>query len=292
MALSGSPDVKCRLGENSNAKQRFELDPPVPGPTGVIRNRLVIGFALLISLAGAKPVKASDSPLIAVASSMQFAIREIADSFKKDTGIDIRLTLGASGKLFHQIESNAPFELFIAADDTLLPKLAAARRTRGNGVIIARGRLAVFAAAGSPLQPDSSLHGLATALTANQISKFAIANPVHAPYGQRAREALQSVGLWVQLKDKLVVGENVAQAAQFALSGTAQGGIVAHSLLVTAKTSDRGQYALLPEAWHKPILHSMVLLENADETTMIFFQYLKSAKAQRILSHYGYATDF
>jgi molybdate transport system substrate-binding protein len=254
--------------------------------------RLVIALILLISLAGAAPTIASDSPLIAVASGMQFAIREIAAAFRQDTDIEVRITLGASGKLFRQIENNAPFEMFIAADDALVRKLEAARRTLGPSVAIARGSLAVFAAHGSPLKPDPMLQGLASALAANQFSKFAIANPVHAPYGQRAREALQSAGLWAQIKDRLVIGENVAQATQFAISGAAQGGIVAHSLLVTDKTRDQGEYALLPEAWHQPILHSMVLLENADASTVTFFQYLKSAKAQKILSSHGYAPLF
>lgn len=255
----------------------------------MIYYRLAFSFFVMLFLVSPLPATASESPLIAVASGMQFAIRELADSFRQDTGIELRITLGASGKLFRQIENNAPFELFISADNSLVRKLEQLRRVRTPGVVIARGRLAVFAARGSPLQADTALRGLASALDANQVTKFAIANPAHAPYGQRAKEALQQAGLWTRIKDRLVIGENVAQATQFAISGAAQGGIIAHSLLVTDKTSDLGQYALLPESWHQPILHSMVLLENSDETTMKFFQYLQSAKAQQTLSRYGYA---
>ncbi|MCP4390889.1 MAG: molybdate ABC transporter substrate-binding protein [Gammaproteobacteria bacterium] len=255
----------------------------------MIYYRLAFSFFVLLLLVSPLPATASKSPLIAVASGMQFAIREVADSFQQDTGIKLRITLGASGKLFRQIENNAPFELFISADDSLVQKIVQTQRVPAPGVVIARGRLAVFAAHGSPLQADAALRGLASALDANQVTRFAIANPAHAPYGQRAKEALQSAGLWTQVKEKLVIGENVAQATQFAISGAAQGGLIAHSLLVTDKTSNRGQYALLPESWHQPILHSMVLLENSDETTMKFFQYLQSAKAQQILSRYGYA---
>ncbi|MCP4332424.1 MAG: molybdate ABC transporter substrate-binding protein [Gammaproteobacteria bacterium] len=243
---------------------------------------------LLFSLSGSLPALASDSPLVAVASGMQFAMRDIADSFQQDTGIELRITLGASGKLYRQIENNAPFELFIAADDSLVQKLEQMQRVRAPGVVIARGRLAVFAAQGSPWQADAELRGLASALEANQVTKFAIANPAHAPYGQRAKEALQSAGLWTRVKGRLVIGENVAQTTQFAISGAAQGGIIAPSLLMSDKTSNRGEYALLPEAWHQPILHSMVLLENSDETTMKVFHYLQSAKAQQILSRYGF----
>ena len=250
--------------------------------------KLLTFLLLLFSLPGSLPALASDSPLVAVASGMQFALREVADSFQEDTGIELRFTFGASGKLFRQIENNAPFELFIAADDSLVQKLEQQQRGRAPGVVIARGRLAVFAAQGSPWQADAELRGLASALDANQVTKFAIANPTHAPYGQRAREALQSAGLWAQVKDRLVIGENVAQATQFAISGAAQGGIIAPSLLMSDKTSNRGEYALLPESWHQPILHSMVLLKNSDETTMKFFHYLQSVKAQQILSRYGF----
>lgn len=249
-------------------------------------------LALLIALAGPAQAWASESPLIAVASGMQFAIREVANSFQQDRGIELRITLGASGKLFRQIENNAPFEMYIAADDSLVRKLEQTERVRAPGVVIARGRLAVFAAHGSPLRADARLGSLASALEADQVTKFAIANPAHAPYGQRAREALQTAGLWELLKDKLVIGENVAQAAQFAVSGAAQGGIIAHSLLVTDKTGARGSYALLPESWHRPILHSMVLLKNSGATTMTFFEYLKSPKAQQILSGYGFTPEF
>ena len=250
--------------------------------------KLLTFLLLLFSLPGSLPALASDSPLVAVASGMQFALREVAESFQEDTGIELRITFGASGKLFRQIENNAPFELFIAADDSLVQKLEQQQRGRAPGVVIARGRLAVFAAQGSPWQADAELRGLASALDANQVTKFAIANPTHAPYGQRAREALQSAGLWAQVKDRLVIGENVAQATQFAISGAAQGGIIAPSLLMSDKTSNRGEYALLPESWHQPILHSMVLLKNSDETTMKFFHYLQSVKAQQILSRYGF----
>ncbi len=162
-----------------------------------MRSRSVIGFTLLILLVSAGPTKASDSPVIAVASGMQFAIREIAQSFKQDTSIELRITLGASGKLFRQIENNAPFELFISADDSLVEKLE--QTQRAHGVIIARGRLAVFATDSAPMQVDATLHGLAAALDANQITKFAIANPAHAPYGQRAKEAMAGVLLAISV---------------------------------------------------------------------------------------------
>lgn len=254
-------------------------------------------LALLICLwlASACPlsrVAASESPLIAAASGMQFALREIARAFRAESGIEIRLTLAASGMLFRQIENNAPFELFISADPALTRQLAAAGLVRGNAVDIGRGRLAVIAADPAALRPDAGLEGLRESLVAGRVKRFAIANPKHAPYGRRAREALEAAGLWVQLQDRLVVGENVAQATRFALSGAAEGGLVALSLLVPDKTVGADRYAVLPEAWHQPLVHSMVLLKNADQTTMKFFRFVQSPAAQRILARYGYTPAY
>ena len=254
--------------------------------------RLVIALLLTLCPLGSLPLAAADAPLVAAASGMQFALREIAKSYAADSGSEVRLTLASSGKLFRQIENGAPFEMFISADASLVQRLEASGLTQGKGFIVARGRLAILAPEGSPFEPDADLQGLRQALAAGQIRRFAIASPTHAPYGQRAREALQTAGLWEHLQDKLVIGENVAQATQFALSGAAQGGLVARSLLSAERTVERERYALLPETWHQPLLHSMVLLKNADRTTMKFFQYLKSPAAQQIFSRYGYSTGF
>ena len=255
---------------------------------------MIVALAFSLLLASSPPLSASDSPLVAAASGTRFALREIVDSFRDQTGIEVRLTLASSGKLYRQIENGAPFEIFLSADASLTQRLAAMGLTRGEPVDVARGRLAILAPAGSPLVPDAALKGLDQSLARGQISRFSMANPEHAPYGRRAREALQETGLWARLQGKLVIGENVAQAMQFALSGTAQGGIVALSLLAPEETPgvDRYRYALLPEAWHQPLLHSMVLLKNADHKTMKFFQYLKSRQAQQILTRYGYSSSW
>ena len=271
-------------------KQERRRIAPVSVPTSPEFSRLVALLVMVFSLSCMAPLAASEKPLVAAASGLQFALREIAGSFNDDTGIEIRLTLASSGKLFRQIENKAPFEMFISADPALVKNLVDSGLTRGAGEIIARGRLAVIAPEGSPLRPDAELRGLEQALDRDLISRFAIASPEHAPYGRRAREALQSAGLWERIQRRLVIGENVAQATQFALSGAAEGGLVALSLLVADKTVGSERYALLPEAWHRPLLHSMVLLKQSDQTTMKFFHYLKTPPAQRILRRYGYTS--
>lgn len=118
--------------------------------------------------------------------------------------------------------------------------------------------------------------------------KIAIANPEHAPYGRAAEEALASQGLWDKAKPLLVLGENVSQAAQFAASGSAQGGIFAYSLALAPEVGKLGTYALIPAGWHKPLRQRMVLMRNAGETAKAFHDYVQSPPAREILRKYGF----
>src|SRR5688500_5586334 len=134
------------------------------------------------------------------------------------------------------------------------------------GTLYAVGRTVIIVPHGSPLTADGTFEDLRAALNDGRVEKFAIANPEHAPYGRRAEEALRHAGLWEQIEDKLVLGENVAQAAQFATSGATQGGIVAYSLALSPEISELGSYALIPQDWHEPLRQRMVLLRGAGET--------------------------
>lgn len=140
----------------------------------------------------------------------------------------------------------------------------------------------------STLKADDQLKDLRAALADGRIKKFAIANPEHAPYGLRAEEALKHSGLWDAVKDKLVLGENVVQAAQFSTSGNAQGGIIAYSLALAPDVSKLGQFALIPAEWHEPLRQRMVLLQGADETTQAFYSYVQEPTARNIMRKYGF----
>ena len=108
-------------------------------------------------------------------------------------------------------------------------------------------------------------------------------------YGARAREALQHAGLWPALQGRLVMGENISQATQFALSGSTQGGIVAQSLALAPSVASRGSFALIPEAWHQPLLQRMALMKNAPPAAQAFYAHLSSPAAQAVLERYGFA---
>jgi molybdate transport system substrate-binding protein len=118
--------------------------------------------------------------------------------------------------------------------------------------------------------------------------KVAIANPAHAPYGRAAKEALERAGAWADLAPRLVLGENVSQAAQFAASGNAIAGIFAYSLTFSASVSGRGRHALVPEAAHAPLRQRMALVRGADEEARAFYRYLQGPAARAVFSRYGF----
>lgn len=231
---------------------------------------------------------AADEPVIAAAASLQFALEEIATAFKADTGLSVRLSFGSSGNFARQIRQGAPYQVFLSADEQFVLDLAKDGLTRDDGAIYAVGRIVIFAPHGSPLKPDVSLDGLAAALAEGRITRFAIANPEHAPYGRCAEEALRHRQLWDGIKPKLIFGENISQAAQFATSANAQGGIIAYSLAISPRVSALGAFALIPEEWHSPLVNRMVLLKNAGPAAERFYAYVQNAKARAIFRRFGY----
>ncbi len=239
---------------------------------------------------GAMPLAAQGAaPVVAAASDLQFVMEEIAAAFTAETGMQVRLAMGSTGNFARQIREGAPFEIFMAADEQFIADLHAEGLTRDAGDLYAIGRIVIMAPHGSALVPDPELDTLAEMLAAGQITRFAIANPEHAPYGMRAREALISRGLWEDLQPVMVLGENVSQAAQFALSGNAEGGIVAQSLALAPQVAPRGTWELIPADWHQPLRQRMALLGNAGPVAEAFYDYLMQPAARAIMERYGFA---
>jgi molybdate transport system substrate-binding protein len=230
----------------------------------------------------------ADIPAIAAASDLKFAVEEIALRFRADTKRELRLSFGSSGNYYQQIAQGAPFQMFMSADENFVFKLHAAGRTEDRGTLYATGRIVLFAPQGSPLQPDTAMAGLKKVLAAGQIRRFAIANPEHAPYGRAAEQALRKLGLWEGLRDRMVLGENVSQAAQFAASGSTQGGIFAYSLALAPQLAKLGRYVLLPEELHDPLRQRMVLVKGAGDTARAFHAYLQQPAAREVFVRYGF----
>ena len=229
------------------------------------------------------------APVIAAAADLQFVVTEIAANFTEDTGMQVQLTFGSTGNFARQIREGAPFQMFMAADESFVTDLHKDGFTKDDGALYGIGRIVMMVPKGAPLAADGSLASLKAALDAGTLQHFAIANPDHAPYGKRAKEALQSQGLWDRLQPYLVLGENVSQAAQFALSGDAQGGIIAYSLALAPEIAPLGDYDLIPADWHDPLRQRMVLLNGAGTVAQAFYSYLQQPKARAILDRFGFA---
>lgn len=227
-------------------------------------------------------------PVVAAASDLQFALAEIAETFTRETGRKVNLSFGSSGNFARQIRQGGPYELFLSADEAFVRELAEEGFTTDEGRLYAIGRIGLFAAKESPLYPDPELKNLKAAIEAGTIERFAIANPEHAPYGRAAMEALQTAGLWDALQPHLVLGENVAQAAQFAASGSAQGGIIAYSLALAPTLKPLGNFALLPDTWHSPLRQRMVLLKNAGDASRRFYHFLQRPEARARFEGFGF----
>ena len=252
-----------------------------------VQRRTVLGMglaALMAARAGAQ----SAVPVIAAASDLQFVLANIAAAFRADTGKDVSLSFGSTGNFARQIRQNAPFDMFMAADEDFVLELAREGFTTDQGVLYGIGRIALIVPNGSPLRPDGSLDDLAAGLLDGRVTHFAIANPDHAPYGARAREALQHRGLWDAIQPALVFGENVSQAAQFATSGNAQGGIIAQSLALSAKVQALGASALIPADWHTPLRQRMALINGAGPVAQAFYAYLQGPVARGAFNRAGF----
>jgi molybdate transport system substrate-binding protein len=253
----------------------------------VLATLLALVFFVTSEQAG-KVFAASPAPVVAAASDLQFALTEVADAFTAETGERVRLSFGSSGNFARQIRQNAPYEVFFSADETFVDDLAADGFMRDNGQLYAIGRLVLIVPAGSPLQADGTLEDLKAARADGRLKKFAIANPEHAPYGKRAEEALRSRGLWDVISPRLVLGENVSQAAQFATTGDTQGGIIAYALALAPKVAALGSYALIPEAWHQPLRQRVALTRKAGPVAEQFYEFVQSPAARAIFNRFGF----
>jgi molybdate transport system substrate-binding protein len=244
--------------------------------------------ALWLWLAQAPGLRAQGPPRIAAATDLTFALTDIVRQFARSGGAQVELVFGASGALTRQIQDGAPFEMFLSADEAFVNQLAAAGLTRDAGVAYAIGRVVLFVPRGSPLMPDERLEGLERLLDSGGVRRFAIANPEVAPYGRAAEAVLRTRGLWDRLQPSLVLGDSVSQAARFASTGNAVGGIIAHSLAVAPDLARRGTFTLLPAADHPPLRQRMVLLKKAGPIAERFYQYLQGSEARSVLSRSGF----
>ncbi len=248
------------------------------------RRGLTITIVALL-LAACSAAQATPPALtVAAAADLTPAFQEIGPLFTARTGIPVVFTFGSTGQLAQQIERGAPVDLFFAANQRFIADLAAQDVIDATtATIYAQGRITIWTRADQSFQPQRL-----TDLTAPVFQRIAIANPEHAPYGQAAREALIRAGIWEQVQDRLVFGENVAQTLTLASTGNVDAAIVALSLSVQSD----GNWVLIPAELHPehPLIQMAAVVQNTTqrEAALRFLEFVNSPEGHAIMVKYGF----
>jgi molybdate transport system substrate-binding protein len=224
---------------------------------------------------------------VAAAADLHFVMDEIASRFQAQSGIQVHATYGSSGNFYQQIQNGAPFDVFLSANVDYPKRLQAAGLTvPGTYYEYARGKIVLVVRANSGLNVKAGLK----ILLDPSVKKIAIADPNHAPYGMAAVAALKSEHIYDQVSAKLVTGENISQAASFLLSGAADAGIVALSLLKSPTSSAQARYQDIPAGDYPPIQQACVVLKSSKQAGAAekFEAFLRGDGAATIFEQYGF----
>jgi molybdate transport system substrate-binding protein len=230
--------------------------------------------------------------VVAAASDLSAAIKEISTDFEKRTGHTVKLSLGSSGNFHAQIKNGAPFDVFLSADLSYVRDLEKAGLTEpGSSFVYAIGRIVLWTPQNSPL--DIRTLGM-RALLQPQARRIAIANPDHAPYGRAAVNAMEKSGVYSAVRNKLVLGENISQTAQFVQSGSADIGVIALSLALTDTMKAAGKYWEIPLDTYPQMDQGAVILAQArkaghEAAARQFLESLRSPAGRAILQRYGFS---
>jgi len=221
---------------------------------------------------------------IAVAANFTEPAKEIAALFNEKTGNEAILSFGASGPLLAQITHDAPFKVFLSADEER-PKAAIEQGFALKSTLFtyAIGKLVLWSRVLDVTDGEA-------ALKAGAFAKLAIANPNAAPYGAAAVETMKALGVYDALKPKIVEGNSIAQTFQFVDTKNAELGFVALSQLYGVKEGTRW---LVPQNLYAPIRQDAVLLKKGenDEVSKAFLQFLRGPEARAVIEKFGYASD-
>ena len=224
---------------------------------------------------------------IAAASDLNFSFKELISEYETASGNQVKLTLGSSGNFFAQIQNGAPFDLYFSADISYPKKLEEAGLiVPGSLYRYAIGRIVLWTRHESPVDVTQGI----AALRQSSAKTIAIANPRHAPYGRAAIAAMEHFKMYDDVKDRLVLGENVSQAAQFVESGAADIGIIALSLALAPAMSTKGTYWEIPTGAHPPLEQGAVIVKASKraDSARQFLEFVKSRQGVAIMKRYGF----
>jgi len=243
---------------------------------------VALGSVALGSVACVSKAPAEGSEIkVAAAADLARAFEDVGKAFQAKSGKKVTFTFGSTGLLARQITEGAPYDLFAAANVSFADDAVTSGHCQAESkAIYARGRIVIWTKKGTARV--TSLAELADP----RFVKISLANPEHAPYGRAAREALQKAGLWDTLKPRLVFGENVQQALQFADTGNAEAALVALSLATVAD----GEFTVVPESEHAPLDQALVVCGSGPRAAIAkdFAAFVGSADGRAIMNRYGF----
>jgi molybdate transport system substrate-binding protein len=245
---------------------------------------VLLGF---FALAAAPSRAATNTVTLAAASDLVFCLEELNTRFREiHREAEFKVSTGSSGNFFAQIQQGAPFDVFLSADRRYPEELILAGAAVTNSLVhYANGQIVLWTTRSNLVVTN----GL-TILNGLGVRHVALASPEHAPYGRAARAALEKAGLWKSLQPKLVLGENIAQAAQYVQSGSAEVGLVALSLVSAPKLKAVGQWWLVPQE-NYPVLEQAAVLTRHGRTNALaqaYLEFLSSPAGREILDRHGF----
>jgi len=250
---------------------------------------LMVFLALISGVSVPRTDAAGHEINVAAAADLSAALQEVATNYEKRTGVTVKLSFGASGALTQQIQNGAPFDLFFSADMEYPRQLIAGGQAESATLYrYAVGQLVLWVPKDSPLDVE---HKGMDVLTDPAVKKISIGNPQHAPYGRAAAAALKHFGLYEKVADRLVLGENVSQAAQFVESGNAQVGFVALAHAIAPAMQGKGKYWVVPAEAYPPLDQGVVLISRSPhrQDAEAFLEFVKSVEGTAVLRRYGFS---
>lgn len=253
----------------------------------IARTCAIVLIGLMAAMDGAFTSADAEELTIAAASDLNFAMKDLVAEYEKASGHHVKLSLGSSGNFYAQIQNGAPFDLYFSADIGYPKKLEEAGLiVPGSLYRYAVGRIVLWTNHTSQRDVSKGLE----VLRDPAIKKIAIANPKHAPYGRAAVAAMEHYNVYQLVKDRLILGENISQAAQFIESGACDIGIIALSLALAPTMKAAGTYWEIPGDAHPPLEQGAAILKSSkqQEVAKQFVEFMQDKRGQEIMTRYGF----
>jgi molybdate transport system substrate-binding protein len=280
---SGQKKIECQL----DFPKRFR--PEISRVKFLRRFSLLIIFSFIVASSagcsrGTKDEKqaAPEEITVAAAANLTDAFAELGKEFTARTGVRVTFSFGATADLARQIENGAPFDVFASADVEHVERLnSLGLVTPGTNKVYARGRLVLWIPPGSKLAVNRLED-----LTRPEVERVAVAKPDVAPYGRAAVETLRALNLWPQVEPKVIYGQNVSQAKQYAATGNAEVAFIPRALV----KPDEGRSLEVDERLHQPIDQAIAVVKDSrhHDAAQAFVSYVLGPEGQALLERYGY----